>query len=940
MSPTIVIIDDMQESLDLFTALITLHIPQAQCITTTRGLEGIELTTAANPDLVLVDARLADIDGFEVVQRIRNNPKTKHIPILMVSGLMTSKKSRLSGFASGADGYLCKPFQPEELVAEINVLLRVKANEDHLRKHEAELEEELRRRTGALVESEERFRMLFESSPDAIFVENEEGDILDVNQAACDLHGLHREELLASSVIDLVPHELRQDLKQNFTSLFQQEGASFESSSLRKNGEIIPVEIRTRPIQYMNQNAIVLIVRDIRHRKKIEKALHDVAQNVSALTGHSFFNSLVHQLCEVLEVDFAIFATIEDASTKDLQSLAFCADGEIREDFHFSIEGSPYAILQGQEPTLVADDLRTLHPKFALAHTLDLKSFAAIPLFFSNGKPMGILSILHRAPIQDSPMALSMLKIFGARTAAEYERIQASERLWESEERYRSLTEDVLARSTVGILVLDRNFKVVWVNQTAEHVFGNERGTLLGQDMRALVENLMAPRTQNPERFRALLENSYQSGTYTESEIFQIRARHGQDLYLDYSSQPIRSGLYQGGRIEHFQDITQQKNLQDQLLQIQKMEGIGRLAGGVAHDFNNMLTTILGFGNLLLKQIPEDSPLQPGLQEIVNAGTRAENLTRQLLVFSRKQIMQIQAVNLNEIVENMEKLLLRMLGEDIEMMTSCSPDLPSVDADPGQLEQVIMNLAVNARDAMPDGGRLLLQTKWVHVHPEDLSNFAGGRAGHFVCLTISDSGCGIPSEIREHIYEPFFTTKPEDKGTGLGLSIVYGIVKQFNGFIQVDSAPEKGTTFHIYLPGGKHNDVSQKGSEDATLPHGSATILLVEDEESVRHLTRLLLTNLGYTVLCASNGLEGLEVYEENRREIDLVLTDVVMPKMGGTAMIQELRKRDASCRFLLTSGYARKPILGANSDEPPVPLLLKPYTRESLARKVYASLH
>jgi signal transduction histidine kinase/CheY-like chemotaxis protein len=380
----------------------------------------------------------------------------------------------------------------------------------------------------------------------------------------------------------------------------------------------------------------------------------------------------------------------------------------------------------------------------------------------------------------------------------------------------------------------------------------------------------------------------------------------------------------------------QQRVLEGQLSESQKMEGIGRLAGGVAHDFNNLLTAILGYADLLESQL-EDESLKADVREIRLAGDRATALTRQLLAFSRRQVLQPRTLDLNSVVSNIEKMLERLIGEDIKLVARLEPALGNVKADPGQLEQVITNLAVNARDAMPKGGTITFETANVALDPDFVAGHRGAHTGPHVVLKIADTGTGMSEEVRGHAFEPFFTTKARGKGTGLGLATAYGIVKQSGGYITVDSEPGRGTTFRIYLPlVTSRVEASEVGVRPAeTSPRGSETILLVEDESSVRGMCRTILRALGYTVLEAVSGDEALEVARSYTGVIHLVVTDVIMPGMSGSVLWDRLRELRRDSKVLFMSGYTDDAIASHGVLDPGIAFLQKPFTPQGLAEKV-----
>jgi two-component system, cell cycle sensor histidine kinase and response regulator CckA len=386
-----------------------------------------------------------------------------------------------------------------------------------------------------------------------------------------------------------------------------------------------------------------------------------------------------------------------------------------------------------------------------------------------------------------------------------------------------------------------------------------------------------------------------------------------------------------------YDELTQ---TQGQLEQAQKMDAIGRLAGGVAHDFNNLLTVILGRTDILLKPLKAEDPMRRGIELIQRTAGRAADLTRQLLAFSRKQVLEAVVLDLNVVTAEMYDMLSRLIGEDIALVTTPTPGLGRVKADRGQIEQVVMNLAINARDAMPQGGHLIVETANVDLDADYVRRHVGARPGPHVMLAVSDSGLGIPREIQAHIFEPFFTTKEQGKGTGLGLATVYGIVKQSGGYIEVDSAPERGTTFRIYLP---RIDAEAPGPDRAARPAtpagGTETILLVEDEDGVRELARDILRTSGYTVLEARNGPEALLLCERHQGPLDLLLTDVVMPRMSGRELAERLAPLRPDLNVLYMSGYTddaviRHGVLGAGTA-----FLQKPFTPTVLVQRVRETL-
>jgi len=384
-------------------------------------------------------------------------------------------------------------------------------------------------------------------------------------------------------------------------------------------------------------------------------------------------------------------------------------------------------------------------------------------------------------------------------------------------------------------------------------------------------------------------------------------------------------------------EIAERAQVEEAFRQAQKMESIGQLASGVAHDFNNLITVIRGYAACIMAEARLEPRMLEAMQQVDGAAQRAANLTRQLLTFSRKQISHAEPLDLNEVIAQVSKLLHRILGEDIASTLQLGDSMPGVSADRAMLEQIILNLAVNARDAMPRGGRLILSTHIQDLSPEHLSQHPSGRTGQFVCVTVTDSGCGIAPEILPRIFEPFFTTKGIGQGTGLGLATVYGIVKQHHGWIEVQSTPGQGATFRIYLPRlNRAVEVSKDNDPQTVTRGGKETMLLVEDESAVRILTSKLLERYGYNVFSAGSGAEAIRVWQEHSEEIDLLLTDMVMPDgMSGPDLAQRLCATKSDLKVILSSGYTREQITDTDSLQAAHSFLPKPYSPDQLAHVV-----
>jgi two-component system, cell cycle sensor histidine kinase and response regulator CckA len=418
---------------------------------------------------------------------------------------------------------------------------------------------------------------------------------------------------------------------------------------------------------------------------------------------------------------------------------------------------------------------------------------------------------------------------------------------------------------------------------------------------------------------------------------YRIRHRDGHWLTVESTASAVRDRRQNVQKLVIVnRDITERKQLEEQLYLSQKLEAIGRLSGGVAHDFNNLLGVIIGYSEALQQHIAQDDPFREAVDEIQNAGKRAASLTQQLLAFSRKQVLEPKVLDLKTVVVEVEKMLRRLIGEDIDLTIILPRKLGMIRADRGQIEQVLMNLAVNARDAMPRGGRLTIEAADAELGTAHVNRFRYVTPGRYVMLKVSDTGCGMDATLQAHIFEPFFTTKEKGKGTGLGLATVYGVIKQSGGYIWVDSEPGKGATFRVYLPEVQEPaDTIPEEKIPVKLACGTRTILLVEDEPSLRKLARTILREAGYTVLEASDAIQAMEIAKETSSAIDLLLTDVVMPGMSGRALADELSPLRPEMRVLYMSGYTDGAIADHGVLESGISVLHKPFTRDELMRRV-----
>jgi two-component system, cell cycle sensor histidine kinase and response regulator CckA len=507
---------------------------------------------------------------------------------------------------------------------------------------------------------------------------------------------------------------------------------------------------------------------------------------------------------------------------------------------------------------------------------------------------------------------------------AELERQQAEAALRESEARYRSIVET----TNDGIWLLDRELRTIFANARFASMVGLEPHAIAGAPIQELVHH------DSLAAFMGSLQRI--EGTATQCEV-QLKSQAREELWVLLGSTPVSDSAGQfDGVLLVVMDVTQRKRLEMQLRQLQKMQAVGQLAGGIAHDLNNVLTPILSYTALMLAELERDHAMRQDVREVQRAAQRAAAMVGQLLAFSQQKVVQPQTVDVNARVRSVEKMIRPLIGEHIEVVARLGREPMVVFTDPTEVEQAILNLVLNARDAMPNGGRIVIQTARVELGEEEARKQGAAAAGAYVLLVVSDTGVGMDPETRARIFEPFFTTKSQRSGTGLGLATVYAIVTKYSGGISVESEPGRGTTFRVYFP--SHMGRSAASSGEYALGRktaGSETVLLVEDDEIVLRAIRAVLESQGYNVVAAGDAAQALELSESHPGPIELLLTDVVMPKMGGRELAERLTERRPETKVIFMSGYAADSTLRQRILEAGVPFIQKPFTPDVIALKI-----
>ncbi|HET6899160.1 MAG TPA: ATP-binding protein, partial [Vicinamibacteria bacterium] len=574
-----------------------------------------------------------------------------------------------------------------------------------------------------------------------------------------------------------------------------------------------------------------------------------------------------------------------------------------------------------------------------LAAAEGLRACWSTPIFDARHNVLGTFALYFRQPGRPTADNLVLIDMATQTAAIAIARKREEEALRESRQRLVSIYDTVGDTLFLVAVEPDGGFRFVSVNKRfvsttgvpAEAVIGKRIEEVIPPESLALVRERYGQAVRDHAIVRWEETSEYPVGRLTgEVSVAPVLDENGQCTHL----------------VGAVHDITARKRAEERhaeaeamLRQSQKLESIGRLAGGVAHDFNNFLSVILGYGELMRAQVKEGDPARPRLEQVILAAHRAAGLTRQLLAFSRKQVMQPKLLDLGAVVVDMRRMLDRVVGEDLEIEVVAAERLAAVQADPTQIEQVIMNLVVNARDAMPRGGRVTIETANVDLDDAYAAAHPPARAGRYVMLAVSDTGVGMDAETQQRIFEPFFTTKPAGEGTGLGLATVYGIVNQMEGSIRVSSEVGRGTSFKIYLPRVEEAVVAETTAAPPPPPRGDETVLVVEDSESLRDLVQELLTEQGYRVLAATDGEKALALVQEGKPPVDLVLTDIVMPKLGGGDLVKRLEAMRPGIGVVYMSGYTSGAIAKQGVLDDGAILLAKPFTAEELARSVRLAL-
>ena len=778
----------------------------------------------------------------------------------------------------------------------------------------------------------EFFEQMFQASPDALSIADTDHRVLWANQTFSRMFGYDPSEILGQPLENLVvPAERLAESQWVTESLAKGERITLETKRRRKDGALLDVSVSCAPLLLDGEVAgFYAGYHDISDRKRVEalsSALYRVAEKSSSAHDLQQFFAAVHGIVDELMHARNFYIALYDPATELLSFPYFVDECDAAPTPKKLGRGLTDFLIRSGEPLLATPEvLQAMEDRGEVARngsrSLD---WMGVPLKVNNHTFGALVVQTYSKNIRYGERDKEILTFVARQLASAVELKRNEQALRRSEARYRSLVQS----SVYGIYRSSLEGRFLDVNPALITMLG------YGSAEEVLLLDPEKDVFAQPEEHERLIEEFRRTGRLDGIEV-KWKRKDGGHITVRISGRAVSSADEPADVLEAIaEDVTDRRALEDQFRQAQKMEAVGRLAGGVAHDFNNLLMVIGGYAEVILTQIDISHPLHEKGRAIQLAADRATTLTRQLLAFSRKQLLELKVVDVNAIVQDMERLLRPLIGENVELVTLLAPDAAHTRADAGQLEQVLMNLVVNAKDAMLTGGRLTIQTQTIVVDENHRRGQQFIRPGNYVMLSVSDTGMGMDRETQSRIFEPFFTTKEKGKGTGLGLSTVYGIVKQTGGYVMVQSEIGRGTTFHIYLP--LVEEAAEKSSVSApdTATGGTETVLLVEDEESVRQLVRDTLTAKGYRVFDADNGEAGLAVAAAHDSKIDLVITDVVMPGMGGRELVKQLTQTRPAIKVLYLSGYTEDAIVSDGSIEKGTAFLQKPFTLQNLSRKV-----
>lgn len=887
IQPTVLVVEDNP---DMNSFICSLLQPHYRVISASSGNDGLQTAIDSHPDLILSDIMMPGMSGDAMAEEVRNHAELENVPIIVLTA-KADDDLQIKMLKSGITDYIRKPFLPDELLARISVVLAERL--------------ESRKK---LHLSEERFRSIFNNSPIAIGIGDiQSGLLIEVNSAWLQLFGYERNEVIGQSTVGLGMY-VKDNERDEIVRMIREHGRVVNQPTKlrRKTGDILEILYSAEIITLDAQPCLQVMMTDVTERMRIDEEI----RNIKMLLEQSFEQSPVSKV--LVTMPNAIIHSINPAcqellGIEDEPPVAGTSFFNFKPSFlDFDQSGNP-GLLENLPLARAMRGEKTINEERHIVRKDGSERWAlasGVPICDQNGTV--IAGYLVMVDITTRKRAGSEVR------------------------RLTAILNESQHIAQVGGWEIDlTNNSLYWTNETfrIHDTFPDEYTPTL--------ESALA--FYHPESLpiiTAAVKMAIEENNNFNLELKMITAK-GRPILVHTTCKVIRENDKPVKIMGAFRDITGQKLLEGHLHQAQKMESVGSLAGGVAHDFNNKLSVILGYANLA--SIESDPVLiRQYLDEILKAGEQSADLTRQLLAFARKQTISPKVLDLNETVSGMLKMLNRLIGEDIHLIWQPAPDLWLLKFDPSQIDQILANLCVNARDSISSDGKITIVTANILIDDDYCSHHADALPGEFVRLVVSDNGCGMDKETMDRIFEPFFTTKETGKGTGLGLSTVFGIVKQNNGFIRVYSEGGIGTTFTIYLP--RYEGTSARTVKEGTeipAPVGIETILLVEDELAILNMASMILSKLGYTVLSANSPAEANRLAKAHAGEISLLITDVIMPDVNGKDLAHGLQLLFPKLKCLFMSGYTADAISQHGVLDDGVNFIQKPFSLADLATKV-----
>jgi two-component system cell cycle sensor histidine kinase/response regulator CckA len=774
---------------------------------------------------------------------------------------------------------------------------------------------------------------LVDCAPEAICIVDPQFRVVRLNREFTRIFGYTLEDIAGKRIDSfLFPPERKSEFHWGKEVLSRGEKAHLETKRMRRDGTLVEVFASVAPVMIAGKTiATYALYRDITAQKRAEalsSALYRIAEKTSATQDLQEFYGALHGIVGELMYANNFYIALYDGQNQ-LLSFPYYVD-EVHpppQPRKLSLGRTEYVLRTGESLLCSSELFAKMVARGDLeASERDPLDWLGAPLKVAD-RTFGVVAVQSYAPNARLEEAdKQVLTFVSQQLAIAIERKRNEEALRQSESRYRSLVESAI----YGIYRCDLNGKFLDVNPALIAMLGYDSA----EEVLALnpSQDVFLSHSEQTRLMR-----DFQRGLRLTNAEIHWKHKEGHAVTVRLSGCMVRDSDGKNVIEVIAEDVTARRVLEDQFRQAQKMEAVGRLAGGVAHDFNNLITVIRGYAEVLLGSVKADDPATSKVESIYEAANKAASLTRQLLAFSRKQLLELKSVDVNGIVNDLERLLRPLVGENIEWVTQLAPFLNCTRADPSQIEQVLMNLVVNAKDAMPRGGKITVKTANVTLGDDIRRKYSYVRPGHYVLLSVSDTGQGMDAHTRERVFEPFFTTKEQGKGTGLGLSTVYGIIKQTGGYIFAESELGQGSTFRIYLPRVEDavDAVAPPAKTAALSAEGSETILLVEDEESVRQLVREVLQSKGYKVLEADRGDTALRIAATHAGRIDLLISDIVLPGMAGQELGKQLLANNPATKALYLSGYTEEAVIHQGMLDAGAAFLQKPFMLQALARKV-----